>query len=144
MKLNQKQSSIPQQISELKRPNLLKDAAEIIAMIPFCKIGHSVECKKRINDFIRAGSIPSGEMMYAALDAKYKGEVNVTTFKVWHKIFQLKQRLLDAVVTNGNVECFINGEPSSHEGYVIISDNPYKIVDRLTFSKANFNLNKNW
>jgi len=129
---------------ELKRPNLLKDAAEIVAMIPFCKVGHSAECKKRINDFIRAGNIPSGEMMYAALDAKYKGEVNVTTFKVWHKLFQLKQRLLDAVVTNGNVECFINGEPSSHEGYVIISDNPYKIVDRLTFSKANFNLSKNW
>ena len=130
--------------AELKRPNLLKDAAEIIAMLPFCKVGHSAECKKRINDFIRAGNIPSAEMMYAALDAKYKGEVNVTTFKVWHKIFTLKQRLLDAVVTNGNVECFINGEPSSHEGYVIISDNPNKIVDRLTFSKANFNLNKNW
>lgn len=130
--------------AKLQRQNNLKLAAEIIAMLPFCKVGYPAECKKRINDFIRAGNIPSAEMMYAALDAKYKGEVNVTTFQVWHKIFQLKQRLLDAVVTNGNVECFINGEPSSHEGYVIISDNPYKIVDRLTFSKANFNLSKNW
>ena len=83
-------------------------------------------------------------MLYATLDAKYKGEVNVTTFKVWHKIFQLKQRLLDAIVVNGNVECYIDGEPASHEGFVTVSTNPYKLVDRLTFSKANFNLSKNW
>ena len=24
---------------------------------------------------------------------------------------------LDAIVTNGNVECFIDGKPSSHEGF---------------------------
>ena len=82
--------------------------------------------------------------MYDTLDAKYKGEVNVSTFKVWHKIFQLKQRLLDAIFVNGNVECYIDGESSQHEGFVTVSNNPYKIVDRLTFSKANFNLSKNW
>ena len=68
----------------------------------------------------------------------------MTTFKVWHKLFQQKQRLLDAIVVNGNVECYIDGEPASHEGFVIVSTNPYKLVDRLTFSKANFNLSKNW
>ena len=90
------------------------------------------------------GEIPSPELLFNVFNAKYKGEVNVTTFKVWHKIFQLKQRLLDAVVPNENVECFIDGMPSSHEGFVIPSSNPYKLVDRLTFSKANFNLSKNW
>ena len=42
------------------------------------------------------------------------------------------------------MKCYIDGEPSKHEGYVINSKNPYKIVDRLTFSRANFNLRKNW
>jgi hypothetical protein len=90
------------------------------------------------------GEIPSPELMFNVFNAKYKGEVNVTTFQVWHKIFQLKQRLLDAIVVNGNVECYIDDEPTQHEGFVIVSTNPYKLVDRLTFSKANFNLSKNW
>jgi hypothetical protein len=119
-------------------------AAEIIAMIPFCKVAKSAELKKQTNTFIRMGEIPSPELMFNVFNAKYKGEVNLTTFMVWHKIFQLKQRLLDAVVANGNVECFIDGTPSLHEGFVIPSNNPYKLVDRLTFSKANFNLNKTW
>tara|TARA_B100001996_G_scaffold78986_1_gene58217 strand:- start:961 stop:1926 length:966 start_codon:yes stop_codon:yes gene_type:complete len=103
-----------------------------------------VELAKYINTYIRSGDVPHSEELYSQLDAKYKGEVNVHTFKAWHSISQLKQRLLDAIVVNGNVGCYIDGEPSDHEGYVTLSDNPYKIVDRLTFSKANFNLNKNW
>ena len=122
----------------------VKLVAEIVALIPFCKIAKSAELKKHVNAFIRAGQIPSAEFLFNVFNAKYKGEVNVATFKVWHKIFQLKQRLLDAVVPNGNVECFIDNKLSTHEGFVIPSDNPYKLVDRLTFSKANFNLNKNW
>ena len=122
----------------------VKLSTEIVCMIPFCKVAHTAELKKHINKFIRTGDIPSAEMLYTTFDAKYKGEVNVTTFQVWHKIFQLKQRLLDAIIPDTNVDCFIDGEPSSHEGFVMISKNPYKIVDRLTFSKANFNLNKNW
>ena len=126
------------------RWSAVKLVAEILALIPFCKVDNSVELKKHVNTFIRMGEIPSPELLFNVFNAKYKGEVNVTTFVVWHKIFQLKQHLLDAVVANGNVECFIDGTLSSHEGFVIPSSNPYKLVDRLTFSKANFNLNKNW
>ncbi len=122
----------------------VKLVAEILALIPFCKIAKSAELKKQINTFVRMGEIPSPELMFNVFNAKYKGEVNVTTFQVWHKIFQLKQRLLDAIVVNGNVECYIDDEPTQHEGFVIVSTNPYKLVDRLTFSKANFNLSKNW
>jgi hypothetical protein len=132
-------------VSKWFAPKLI---AEILTLIPQCKVSKDkhtrLYLRTFVNKFIRAGSIPSAGVMYAAMDAKYKQEVNVQTLMVWHKIFQLKQRLLDAIVTNGNVECFIDGKPSSHEGFVIISNNPYKIVDRLTFSKANFNLKKNW
>ena len=130
------------------RKNCLKLAAEIIALIPFCKVSKNVYCRsycrQLVNKFIRMGKIPSAEFMHNVLEAKYKGEVNVTTFKVWHKLFQLKQRLLDAIIVNGNVECYIDGKPTRHEGFVTVSTNPYKLVDRLTFSKANFNLSKNW
>jgi hypothetical protein len=56
----------------------------------------------------------------------------------------LKQSLLKNIVVDGTVKCYIDGQPSKHEGFVTVSDSPYKIVDRLTFSKANFNLSKNW
>ena len=125
-----------------------KLVAEILALIPKCKVSKDkhtrLYLRTFVNKFIRAGSIPSGEVMYAAMDDKYKQEVNVQTFMVWHKIFQLKQRLLDAIIVNGNVECYIDGKPTRHEGFVTVSTNPYKLVDRLTFSKANFNLSKNW
>ena len=40
---------------------------------------------KHINKFIRAGSLPSSDVIYATLDDKYKCEINVTTLQVWHK-----------------------------------------------------------
>jgi hypothetical protein len=82
--------------------------------------------------------------MYVSLPDKYKSDVNIHTFTVWHLMSQLKHRLLDSISVNSNIECLIKGQPTEHEGFVIVSDNPLKIVDRLTFSKANFNLDKNW
>mgnify|MGYP001206187203 FL=1 len=121
---------------------------EILKILPSvvrAKVPESrVELAKYINTYIRNGAVPHPKKLYEQLDAKYKGEVNVHTFKAWHLISELKHRLLDAIVVNGDVDCYIDGKPSDHEGYVTVSDNPYKIVDRLTFSKANFNLNKNW
>ena len=70
--------------------------------------------------------------------------VNLNTFKVWVNIAKLKLRLLENIETTDNVKCFIDGTPTDHEGFVTLTDDPYKIVDRETFSKANFNLDKNW
>ena len=118
---------------------------KVLPSVVLSKVPESrVEIAKHINSYIREGDVPRPEKMYSDLDAKYKYEVNVYTFKAWHLISQLKQRLLDAIVVNGDVECYIDDEPSNHEGFVTVSENPYKIVDRLTFSKANFNLSKNW
>jgi len=121
---------------------------EFLRILP-CIVGarvpsKQVELSKYINSFVRKGHVPHPSEMYDLLPDKYKGEVNVNTFKAWHLISQLKHRLLDAIVVNGNVDCYIDGKLSEHEGYVTCADNPYKIVDRLTFSKANFNLDKNW
>tara|TARA_E500000081_G_scaffold36002_1_gene39703 strand:+ start:234 stop:1178 length:945 start_codon:yes stop_codon:yes gene_type:complete len=116
---------------------------------PIRKKGYNyylMEISKHINSYVCTGwwQDMSAEQMYSELDDKYKSEVNVYTFKVWFMILDLKRRLLDAIKVDGEVECFINGDPSKHEGFVICSDNPYKIVDRWEFSKANFNLDKNW
>ena len=119
----------------------VKLSTEIVCMIPFCKVAHTAELKKHINKFIRTGDIPSAEMLYITIDAKYKGEVNVYTFKVWDQIFQLKQSLMDNIEVSGSVTPYLDGEPTAHEGFVTQTEHPVKLVDRLTFSKANFKLN---
>ncbi len=129
----------------VKPPLGWRHLAKILPTLMVAKVPQSrTEIAKHINSFVRNGTLPHPKKMYDTLDAKYKGEVNVQTFKVWHMIFQLKQRLLDAINVNGTVECYIDGKPSRHEGFVTCSDTPLKIVDRLTFSQANFNLSKNW
>ena len=125
----------------------LDTLAKVIALLPFTKVPSKKvrpEICKHINNFIRAGSLPSTDAMYAALPDKYKQDVNLNTFKVWGLIYTLKMRLLETIEDYSNVKCFIGGKQTNHEGFVIVSSNPYKIVDRLTFSKANFNLDKNW
>ena len=82
---------------------------QFMYQLSMCKVP-SVKARpyimKHINKFIRGGvKVPSAEILFTTLDDKYKEEVNVATFKVWHMIFQLKQRLLDAIVVNGTVEC---------------------------------------
>ena len=121
---------------------------KFLSRLPRCKVPSEKvrpHIQKHINRFFRCDlPIPSAEFLYTTLPDKYKYEVNVTTFKVWHMLFQLKQNLLKNIVVDGTVKCYIDGLPSEHEGFVTVSDSPYKIVDRLTFSKANFNLSKNW
>ena len=118
---------------------------QIARRLPFVKTPENrVEICKHVNRFVRAGSVPSASVIYTTLPDKYKKEVNVQTFEVWHLISALKMRLLDSIVDYSNVKSFIGDTPVNHEGFVILSDNPYKIVDRNTFSKANFNLDKNW
>jgi hypothetical protein len=121
--------------------------AKVISLLPFTKVPNDKvrpEILKHVNKFIRAGQKVSPEILYVTLPDKYKEEVNFNTFKVWSLISQLKMRLLNAIETDDTIECFIDGEHSDHEGYVIISNTPYKLVDRLNFSRANFNLDKNW
>ena len=120
---------------------------KFLYMLTQCKIPSASARQhiyKHINKFIRAGQLPAVGVVYSTLPDKYKCEVNLTTFQVWEMIFLLKQSLLENIVVDGSVKCFLNDQPAQHEGFVTVSDNPYKIVDRLTFSKANFNLDKNW
>lgn len=122
-------------------------SARILRHLPFVKVpkGKSRDyLRKYINDYIRAGALPTPREMYNLLPDKYKCDVNISTFIVWDLMSKLKQRLLDSIIVTDNIECFIKDQPTKHEGFVIVSDNPLKIVDRQTFSKANFNLDKNW
>ena len=55
----------------------------------------------------------------------------------------IKIDLLLSMVVNHDVECYIEEERCGHEGYVLSNEfGTYKVVNRLGFSRANFNLSK--
>lgn len=134
-----------------KRARLLSQAAKLL--IPFCKFPKgdtstsatcSMHIKKHVNKFVRAGYIPSASELYNTLDDKYKEEVNIMTFRLYHIILKLKDILLSCGVADEPVECYIEGKPINHEGFVLTGKHSVKLVNRLEFSQANFNSNKNW
>ena len=104
--------------------------------------------KTHINSYIRKdGKFPSARVMYEELPSKYKGEVNVNLFRLYLSIHAIKMQLLRCVCddTSWLVECRIMDKPSTHEGYVMTTNGQtYKIVDRTTFSYANFTIAKTW
>lgn len=106
----------------------------------------SIAIKAHVNKSIRSGDdIPSARKLYETLPDKYKHEVNINLFRMYHIIVELKGRLLKMINTNDSVVCSIAGRPTNHEGYVVQSrKHTYKFVNRLEFSKANFTLTKNW
>lgn len=130
-------------VSIPKRVKILSRAAKLL--IPFCKFPKDGAIyKQHVNKFVRNGVLPRASVIYDALPDKYKCEVNVMTFRLYNIILKLKDILLTSATADEDVECYINGELSSHEGFVLHGKHSVKLVNRLEFSQANFNLNKNW
>lgn len=101
--------------------------------------------KTHVNKYIRKGILPSPVELYETLPDKYKYQVNVDLFRLFYVIYNLKNKVLGQVIVYNTAECYIDGQPTDHEGFVISSfGQTYKIVNRLEFSKANFTLDKNW
>ena len=79
------------------------------------------------------------------MDDKYKCEVNINTFRLYNLILNIKDVLLSAVKVDETVEYLLGDQPTTPEGYVLIGPKySVKLVNRLEFSQANFNLRKNW
>lgn len=127
-----------------KRARFLLSVARLL--VPCCKfpsVKTGKTLKVLINQRIRQGKYPSREM-YRSLPDKYKQEVNYMTFRLYNIILKVKDILLAAATADEDVECFLNGEPTQHEGFVLHGKHSVKLVNRLEFSQANFNLSKNW
>lgn len=101
--------------------------------------------KTHVNKYIRQGIMPTATEMYDSLPDKYKSQVNVDLFRLFEVIYNLKNKVMKHIVVHNQAECYIDGQPTDHEGFVITSSGQtYKMVNRLEFSKANFTLDKNW
>ena len=98
--------------------------------------------KKHLNACIRADI----ELDDLTLDAlAYDNEVDPNVLRLWKLVWTIKMDMFDYISCNDPVDCYIEEEYCDHEGYVMTNDyGMFKIVNREGFSKANFNVTKNW
>ena len=98
--------------------------------------------KKHLNACIRADI----ELDDLTLDAlAHDNEVDPNVLRLWKLIWTIKMDMFDYISCNDPVDCYIEEEYCDHEGYVMTNDyGMFKIVNREGFSKANFNVTKNW
>jgi hypothetical protein len=97
------------------------------------------QIKKEINACIREQRVVDENEIAEKCDCdKY-------LISLWKLVKTIKDDMFLFIHELDEIECFINGEASFHEGYVITNKfGTYKVVDRETFSYSNFTIAKNW
>jgi hypothetical protein len=57
----------------------------------------------------------------------------------------IKMDLFCFIDREDDIQCYINGQQTDHEGYVMDNEfGMFKIVDRNQFSRLNFTIPKSW
>ena len=119
--------------------DVCKFAKQMSTLCEFVGEKKASQIKKEINNSLREGK----PILENEIAEKCDCDVNVLRL---HKLVKsIKDDLFLFIHEMDDIECSINGEDSFHEGYVIHNQfGSYKIVDRETFSHANFTIAKNW
>ena len=98
--------------------------------------------KQHLNACIRA-DIEMDEITLEALADDNNCDVNV--LRLWKLVESIKMDMFAYIEAENTVECYIGEERCDHEGYVLHNKyGTFKIVNREGFSRANFNIVKNW
>ena len=98
--------------------------------------------KKHLNACIRA-DIEMDDLTLEAL--AHDNEIDVNVLRLWKLVQTIKMDMLAYIERFDDIDCYIDEEECDHEGYVLSNDyGTYKIVNREGFSRANFNLTRNW
>ena len=92
--------------------------------------------KRQLNTCIRE-EIEIDDLTLDALASD--NEIDVNVLRLWQLVRSMKWDLFSFIERDDEIECYINDDECDHEGYVISNDyGTFKLVDRDTFSKANF------
>ena len=119
--------------------DVCKFAKQMSTLCEFVSERKASQIKKEINTCIREQKVVDENEIAEKCDCdKY-------LISLWKLVKSIKDDLFLFIHELDEIECFINGEASFHEGYVINNKfGTYKIVDRETFSYSNFTIAKNW
>jgi hypothetical protein len=116
-----------------------KFAKQMSTLCEFVSDRKASQIKKEINSCIREQRVIDEDEIAEKCDCdKY-------LISLWKLVKTIKDDLFLFIHETDDIECSINGVDSFHEGYVIQNKfGTYKVVDRETFSHANFTIAKNW
>jgi hypothetical protein len=119
--------------------DVCKFAKQMSTLCEFVSDRKAAEIKKEINNCIRE------QRVICENEIAEKCDCDKNLIRLWKLVASIKTDMFLFIHEEDNIECSINGEDSFHEGYVITNQfGTYKIVDRETFSHANFTLTKDW
>ena len=81
----------------------------------------------------------------AEYDIASECECDVNLIRLWNLVQSIKADLFCFIEREDDILCFIDDQQTDHEGYVLSNQfGTYKIVNRQQFSRANFNMARNW
>ena len=119
--------------------DVCKFARQMSTLCTFVNEKQSKELKKVINSYIREGR-PVNEHEIAE-----NYDVDINLLRLWKLVHSIKMDLFFYISREDVVDCYIGGEECDHEGYVMHNQfGSYKIIDRDTFSRMNFIIEKTW
>jgi hypothetical protein len=119
--------------------DVCKFAKQMSTLCDFVTPNKATQIKKEINACIRE-QIPVNENKIAE-----KCDCDINLIRLWKLVASIKDDMFLFIHELNEIECYIHGEQSFHEGYVLSNKfGTYKIVDREVFSHANFTCEKSW
>jgi hypothetical protein len=119
--------------------DVCKFAKQMSTLCEFVSDRKASQIKKEINACIREQKVVDEN------EIAEKCDCDVNVLRLWKLVKSIKDDLFLFIHEMDQIECSINGEDSFHEGYVISNKyGTHKVVDRETFSYANFVTPKSW
>jgi hypothetical protein len=119
--------------------DVCKFAEQMSTLCEFVTTRKASEIKKEINACIREQRVVNED------EIAEKCDCDVNLLRLHKLVKSIKDDLFLFIHEMDEIECYINGEQSFHEGFVIHNQfGSYKVVDREVFSYNNFVLPKNW
>jgi hypothetical protein len=119
--------------------DICKFAKQMSTLCDFVSNRKATELKKIINSYIREGK----EVCEHEIAENFNVDINL--LRLWKLVYSIKVDLFFFISTDESISCKIGEDKSEHEGYVMSNEyGTMKIVDRYQFSRANFNMAKNW
>ena len=119
--------------------DVCKFAKQMSTLCEFVSDKKASQIKKEINACIRE------QRVICENEIAEKCDCDVNVLRLWKLVKSIKDDLFLFIHEEDEIECYIGGVESFHEGYVIVNKfGTYKVVDRETFSHANFTVTKSW
>jgi hypothetical protein len=119
--------------------DVCKFAKQMSTLCEFVSDRKASQIKKEINSCIREQRVICED------EIAEKCDCDKNLIRLWKLVASIKADLFLFIHEDDEIECYLHDVQSFHEGFVITNKfGTYKVVDRETFSHANFTIEKNW